>query len=256
MTGRKGLAGVVIGFICVIKPQLSLLLLWGSLRRQWRFAAGLAITVGIFFILSLWQFGLPDHLNYLSALSFIAKTGECFYANQSANGLLNRMFFTGSNLVWDEIFVSYNVWVHIGTVISSLLILGMAFFWRVGDQRCGLSDLLIAVLSFTIASPVAWEHHYGVMLPMFAVALPATLSLGLAPRGVIWLAVSFFISSNYFQFTDLFAGTHWNFLQSYLLFGAVLLLLHLYYLRHKQQELLAVRWREAPSTNGSTLAEA
>ena len=253
MTGRKALAGVATGLICLIKPQLSLLLLWGLLRKQQRFVAGMAATIGTFVILSLWRYGLADNLDYLNVLSFIGKHGESFYPNQSVNGLLNRMLFNGNNLVWDEKNLApYNS--HFGTLASSLLIVGAALFWRRKDQPGQLTDLLIATLSFTVASPIAWEHHYGEMLPMFAVALPATLSLGLAPRRIIWLAVSFFISSNYFQLTDRLAATHWNFLQSYLLFGAVLLLLHLYYLRHKQQELLTGWSREVPSTAGSRLA--
>jgi len=139
-------------------------------------------------------------------------------------------------------------------VASPLLIIGAALFWGSKDQPGRLIDLLIATLSFTIGSPIAWEHHYGVMLPMLAVALPATLSLGFASSRIIWPAASFFLSSNYFQFTNLFAGSHWNFLQSYLLFGAVFLLLHLYYLRHKQQELFTGGSCEAASTDGPKLA--
>ncbi|MFH0909328.1 MAG: glycosyltransferase family 87 protein [bacterium] len=230
-------AGVAAGLMALIKPQLSLLLVWALLRRRWGFAAAWAVTVGLGLALSIGLYGWANHVDYLRVLLYMARHGEVYFPNQSVNGLLNRLLGNGESMVWDAHgFAPYNVWVHIGTTVSSLALIAAALWPRPvaeGDARSGAIDLLTAVLSFTIASPIAWEHHYGVMVTMFCVALPVTLAR--ADRwgwGIALLAASFFVSAHFFQTVDRFAGTPWNFLQSYLFFGAVLLLVQLHRLRY------------------------
>ena len=87
-----------------------------------------------------------------------------------------------------------------------------------------------------MASPIAWEHHYSIMLPMFAVALPATLGLIETRRGLEGLTIAFLLSGNFYKITNIFAETRFNALQSYLFFGALLFLLHLYALRGAECE--------------------
>ena len=250
ITGHKGLSGAAVGLVCAIQPQLSLLLVWGLLRKEWGFVGGLAFTVAVFGVLSLRAYGLSNHVDYLNVLSFISQHGENYIHNQSVNGLLHRLLFTGNSLDWaSSPFPPYNRWVHVGTVVSSVLIISMALFWRRGEHgRASLTDLLIAVLSFTMASPVAWQHHYGKMLVMFAVTVPATIGASrLGRSGLAVLIASFVLVSN--RITDRWAETPFNFLQSYLFFGAVLLLIHLYRLRHAQQ--VAVE-SSAAMTTGAT----
>ena len=234
--GRERLAGACCAFICLIKPQLGLLFLWALLRRRWSFAAGWTGVTLPLLAVSLWMYGLENHLDYLRVVSYIGKHGESFYPNQSVNGLLNRMLFNGNNLSWDaHSFAPYNQWVYLGTTLSSFFFVVSALFWkRHGNHQVQLTDLSIAALSFTMAPPVAWTHHYGIMLPIFALALPATLASRLGASGLALLAGSYVLSSNYFQFTNHLAGTSLNFVQSYLFFGAVLLLICLYRLRNAQ----------------------
>jgi alpha-1,2-mannosyltransferase len=233
MSGNKAFAGVFIGIICIIKPQLSLLAIWGLLRKQWRFVIGVGVTAGIFGMISLGLYGWANHADYVHVLSFMAKRGESYYPNQSVNGLLNRMLFNGTNLHGSpHAFAPYNQWVYLGTIVSSLVLIVAALFWKRGQSRpAEMIDFLIAVLSFTIASPIAWEHHYSVLLPMFAVVLPVTLTSKFGQNGILLLAGSFVLSSNFYQIANTLANTHLNFLQSYLFFGAILFLFHLYQLR-------------------------
>ena len=249
ITERKGLSGALSGLICIIKPQLGLLLLWGLLRKQHRFVAGWTLVVVILVGLSLGLYGLANHVDYLRVITYLTKHGECFYPNQSVNGLLNRSLFNGINLEWDpQFYPPYNLWVHLGTVASSILIVVMALFWKRKEaRRAELTDLLIAALSFTIASPIVWEHHYGVLIPMFAAALPATLATpGLGRRGIVALAAAFVLSSNYYSVTNRLAESPFNVLQSYLLLGGIVLLVHLYRLRHAQQMPAEARNTRAP----------
>lgn len=240
MTGHRALAGMVAGLMCVIKPQYSLLLAWGVMRKEWGFVGGLALTVGVLGSLSLKAYGLANHVDYLPVLSFIARHGETPHPNQSMNGLLNRLLFNG-NPEWDPFsFAPYNPWVHAGTLATSVLLVAIALFWRRHEHRhAALTDLLIAMLSLTMASPIAWEHHYGIMLPMFAVVVTATTESRLGRSGLATLVVAFALTSNFYMITDQFAATSFNFLQSYLFFAAVALLVHLYRLRKAQNTAVA-----------------
>jgi hypothetical protein len=89
-------------------------------------------------------------------------------------------------------------------------------------------------LSITMASPIAWEHHYGIVLPIFAVMLARTL--GNRAR-LCWLIASYMLISNFIPATNLLAPTVVNIVQSYLLAGAVILLVLLYRSRDGQQGL-------------------
>ncbi len=231
--GARGVAGATLGLICLIKPTYALLFVWGAIRRQWRFVAWGAAVMAPGLALSLWRFGLSDHVDYLRVLSYIGRRGEAFYANQSINGLLNRLFFNGSNLDWQyHAFPSVHPVVSAGTT-AAFLVLGAAALKR---PRCGAGttlDLSIAALAFTVTTPLAWEHHYGVLLPIYAAVTPCVITrrpLGrwTAPA----LAASFVMAANYFQFTNRFADTWLNPMQSYLLGAALLLWGLLYWTAH------------------------
>lgn len=234
---RKGLSGALAGIICIIKPTLLLLALWALLRRHWSFLLGGALTAAFAGSVSLWLYGWANHVDYLAALSFISQHGESFHANQSVNGTLNRMLFNGNNRAWEaHLFAPYHPLVYAGTTLSSLgLIASALFFRRRESETAPLSDLLVATLSFTLAAPIVWEHHYGALLPMFAAALPAVL--GARPLGrptLAALAISYALVANNFRVLNRLADTHWNFLQSYVFYGGLLLLAVLYRLRRAQ----------------------
>jgi alpha-1,2-mannosyltransferase len=235
LNNRRGISGVMGGLICAIKPPLGLLLVWGLLRKQWRFVIGFSITILLAVLVSLAAYGLKNHLDYLKLLSFISQHGESFYPNQSVNGLLNRLFFNGSNLLWEQDqFAPYNPWVAGGTwLTSAILILGALFWQRKTDRPAGGVDLSLATLSFTIASPIAWEHHYGILLTIFAVVAPIAIYHRRGhPTWLILIAAAYLITSNVYLIMNQFALTPFNFLQSYLFFGAIILLAVLYHMTH------------------------
>jgi alpha-1,2-mannosyltransferase len=231
---RKKLSGVLGGIICVIKPQLLLVLLWGILRKQKKFTVALVITVIFFSVISLWVYGIENNLDYISTASYMAQRGESYFPNQTVNGLLNRMLFNGNNLEWvARSFPPYHAVVYWGTILSSLALIGFALFWRRKEfKHSSVVDFSLAMLSFTIASPIAWEHHYGILLPTFALVIPAIASEREHHKyGLIILAGIYFLTSNFFQVADNTAPTYFNFLQSYLFFGAIIFLVYLFKLR-------------------------
>jgi len=233
VSGRRAAAGVLIGAICLLKPQFGLFLIWGAFRRQWPFLIGWGAVVLPGLALSVALFGLANHLDYLATLQFLSSHGEVFYPNQSVNGLLNRLLQNGDSVNWSGTsFPPYRPLVYFGTLLSSAALILAAFFLR-GRQadRGGLLDFMTAALTFTIASPIAWEHHYGILPAIFLALLFALLSARpSAGRGGFWAALtaSYVLSANFFPLANEAATTPFNFVQSYLLLGGLVALWLLY----------------------------
>jgi hypothetical protein len=230
--GGKWSSGVLMGAICLMKPHYGLFALWGALNREWRFAAACTIAGLSGLAFSIWHYGWANHLDYLRVLSFISERGESFHANQSINGLLNRLASLSAsdayaNTQFDAYsFPPYNALVYWGTMLSSIVIL-LAAFLRRGTIESRVLSFSILAVSLTIASPIAWEHHYGVLLPIFAFIAGI---LAASSRKLIILAISYVLVSNYVASVNLLGQKAFNFLQSYTLAGGLvfLLLMHVH----------------------------
>ena len=226
-TERRALSGLMIGVIALIKPHYGLVLAWGALRSEWRFVVGGAVVIAFGLACSIYVFGWANHVDYLRFVGYLSQHGESYFPNHSVNGLLNRLMSLSdpahyNNLTWSATFPPFNPWVYGGTLVFSLLILGVAFANRRGaDDADGVLDFCTIALACTVASPIAWVHHYGILLPIYAVLFARFVH---APRRLIWLAVSFVFASNYFAVAQMVAGTPFNPLQSYLLFAALAVL--------------------------------
>ena len=226
--GWKVSSGVLIGAISLIKPHYALFLVWAALRREMRFAAACAVTIGVGLAASVAVYGLANHLDYLRVLSFLSQHGEAYYPNQSVNGMLNRLMsifdpqaFVSLDLPAGQ-FPPFTLWIWAATLVSSLALLLLALlrpFQQAGRGR--VVDLSLMAVSCTMASPIAWEHHYGVTLPIYAVMLATCL--GDRSR-LMLLGISYVLVSTYVPATNLLAGSALNVLQSTLFVGAIILL--------------------------------
>jgi len=229
--GRERTAGVLIGIACALKPHYGLLWLWGASRRRWAFCGAFALTLAALATLSIWTFGVRNHVDYLWMLSYVSRHGESYFANNSVNGLLQRLLHNGDNLEWDESrYPPVNPFVVVGTLLASATLASICLFWR--RRAFGANDifdLMAAELTCVMASPVAWEHHYGILLPIYAAAGPMTLECRW--RTIAWIVASYVLTSNYFGVTRLTANTVLNVAQSHLLFGAGIVLVLLYRMR-------------------------
>ena len=219
-------AGVLIGMICLFKPQLGVFALWGLLRREWGFFLGLAITSAAGLVASVFLFGLQNNIGYLEVLSYISRHGEAHLSNHSFNGLLHRMVGDDDGLIWrNDTFSPFHPVVYAGTLVTSAVILLIGLWPR--GRLTGLNGLLqfqLAALAFTIASPLAWEPHYGVLAPIFATLFCFVLGMPDRRTREAWLlglAITFVVSANHWAFVGLFAHTPLLVLQSYLLFAAL-----------------------------------
>ncbi|EKQ71014.1 Protein of unknown function (DUF2029) [Leptolyngbyaceae cyanobacterium JSC-12] len=244
LKGDKRLAGGLTGIMCLIKPQSLLLLLWGMLRKQWLFVVSYLAVVFIGFGISILLFGFSNHLEYLKVLSFISRHGESFFPNQSFNGLLNRVLFNGNNLFWEgNSFPDFNPVVYYGATLFSFALVGLALVRpKRLDERGSVVDLAIIALTSTIASPVAWEHHYGILIPIYAYLLAKFSEFKSANRTLILgLAVSYLLTGKYIPFVNLlaFAPFNLNIIQSHIFFGGLIALVLLYILRDSRSDFVA-----------------
>jgi hypothetical protein len=226
---RRLLAGLLVGIACTIKPQLGLLLVWGLLWREWVFSGGTIAVLASAGIASLFRYGMHNHFSYLDVLSFLSSHGESYFANNSVNGILHGYFAPVSNLAWTAgVLTPYHPIVHAGTIVASVLALAIIVIPPLLRRRAQptIADLGTAAICTVVGSPVAWEHHYGILLPLYVVALkgllerPANQRYGLLAA----LALSWILVANYISFANLAAGTLFSVLQAYLFFGALLLL--------------------------------
>jgi alpha-1,2-mannosyltransferase len=232
VTGRKVPSGVLLGLMALVKPHYGLFVLWALLRREWRFGAAFAATAIVGVLGSIMAYGFENHLDYLRVLSFLAERGETFYPNQSVNGLLNRVMVLIDPSAWnsldfnDNAFPPFSPLVYGGTLIASIVLLSAALLRRGNDGDPDRTfDFCTMALSITIASPIAWEHHYGTIFPVLAVLLASVVG---DRRRLLLLMGSYVLISNYIPVTNLLAATVFNVAQSYLFAGAivVLVLLH------------------------------
>jgi alpha-1,2-mannosyltransferase len=233
---RRMIAGMLVGGICLLKPQFGLFLIWAILRREWPFLIGWCVVVAVGIAASLAAFGFANNLDYLSVLRFLSDRGETHYYNQSMNGLLNRLMYPddsmGSSQGLPTQFPPHNALVYFGTLLSSIALVLAALFLRGRrSDRGGLLDFLTAALTFTMAAPLAWIHHYGDLLPILTALLFALLARP-SMRGqwglALVLAISYVIAANLIYPANFTAETRFNFVQSDLFFAGLATLWLLY----------------------------
>ncbi len=230
---RRSIAGVLLGVAVLLKPQFALFGVWALLRREFGFLAAFTAAVAIGVVASVTAYGWDIHVAYLDVLRSISRTGETFHANQSVNGLLNRLLETADSVTWTgRQFPSYHPLVHYGTLAWAILLLACASWvcWAASQRapRASLLEFQSMALVFTLASPIAWEHHYG-MLPASYVYL-FVVFLG-RPRVWVgngkWVALTvscMLTASSLPPLWERWPGSPGNLLQSHLLAGALLLL--------------------------------
>jgi hypothetical protein len=214
----------MMAFLAMVKPQYGLLLFWAVLRRRWKAVGAGVAMLGVGGAVSLAAFGLRNNLDYLGVMVSLSRKAQTHYANQSMFGLLNRAIFNGENLPYHPyVYPPYIPWIYAVTLVTTavLIMLALAYPWR--ERAGGMADLSSIAVVSVIATPMAWEHHYGVILPIFV-----WLWFGLYRRGAVspWaLAVSWVLIADFLSPLNYFAAIPVaNLLQNYMYFGALLLL--------------------------------
>jgi len=237
MLGWQARSGFLLGLCCLLKPQYLVLVIWTVLRRHWRMLAGIVIAVAPLGITSLVLFGWTNHLRYIEVIREIARVGETFWPNQCFNGFVNRLIGNGDPANFDPVgFAPYHPVVHVITLVTSLGLLVIALLRPRSKQAAPSTlDLGVVLASATLASPIAWEHHYGAFFPLFALALPACLDPELPVRRLgLLLGAAFLAMGVAVLAPECFFPAWWRaWAASHLFYGAILFFGILVYLRWK-----------------------
>jgi len=221
--GYERSAGVLAALMSAVKPQFVLLLVWMAVRRRWGAVWAFVACGAVLIAVSTAVFGWHNNLDYIGVLAGLSHKAQSHYANQSMFGTINRMIFNGENIGYTPyVYTPYIPWVYRATVLSSVLLMlaVLVYPWRA--LRGSSADLGAMGIISVAASPMAWEHHYGVV---FAVAAWAWFAHACWWRERPWvLGVAVFLCFNFLPaFNYLSDKAGWNILQSYLYFGALLL---------------------------------
>ncbi|HVG26158.1 MAG TPA: glycosyltransferase family 87 protein [Acidobacteriaceae bacterium] len=223
-SGRERSSGVVAALLAFVKPQYGILLLWMTVRRRWGATLAFLACSAVLLALSTAVFGWHNNLDYLQVLSSLSRKAQSHYGNQSMFGTLNRIIGNGENLSYTpHLYTPYIAWVYRATLLTGVLIMGTALLFPWGKLRASTADLAAMGLASVASSPMAWEHHYGIVFP---IAAWVWFAFGCWQRKRPWLlALATFLTLNALTATNFLAPFHgWNVLQSYLYFGALLML--------------------------------
>ena len=170
LQGRETAAAVPIGLMILVKPQYAAIVIWFALRKRYGALAAALATAAAGFVSALAVFGWHEQMRYLDVIRYAGSRGHAYYPNLSFNGLANRLLFTEPSLVFNaSSYAPYHPWVTAVTLTTSALLLGAALYPRAWDRRGGMADFCGIAIAATAASPIAWEHHYGILFPIFLV---------------------------------------------------------------------------------------
>ena len=222
--GEEAAGGVVGALLAFVKPQYVLLLIWMAVRRRWNATVAFLVTSLVLVVVSSVVFGWHNNLDYIHVLAGLSKKAQSHYANQSMFGTLNRMIGNGENITYTPLlYTPFVRWIYLTTVATALILLGLVLLFPWGKLRGTVADLSAIGIVSVAASPMAWEHHYGVVVGVLAwvwfaygcwqVKRPWLLGIAAALMMNAWLG-----------FNRLADYHGWNVLQSYIYLGALLLL--------------------------------
>lgn len=195
---RRWLAGAALAVAIAIKPQLVL----AVPLLAWRLRPTLVATLisgSVLLAVSLIGAGIANHVTYVTDVLPSLSDGYAFFPNQSWNGLWNRIVH--GDMLRFQIAPPSAV-VRLLTIAFGLATLA-AGIWATRRARtrevAGVDVLAFAWLVATLASPIAWEHHYAPCLFLFVRWLSVRRHNPSLERYDIAIAGGWICLSSYFE---------------------------------------------------------
>ncbi len=242
-TSRGATSGLLVGLAACIKPHFAVLALFGVVRRQWRMAIVAIVTGGVLILISILVLGFEPWRTYLDKIVPFVSNGYAWDHNQSFNGLARRWLGDPDGFR----ITPASTGVRAFTAITSIALIFVALWPRrvpapeaseaqdvsppAGKRMLSAvvlrrsADFGIAALALTMASPVAWNHHYGWTVVLFAVGIAAGIGVGWGIRFYTGLAVIYMLAAtSWVPVTPAHPGLI-SLVNSKLLFAAIALLL-------------------------------
>ena len=235
MRGKHASSGVILALMVTIKPIFCVLVLWGIVRKKWRFIVSFLVSLVPILLLSFYLFGFENHINYLSVLEHLSQRGEKYYTNQSMMGLLHRLWNPNveTRVFFPDSFPEYIPFVHYGSSLFALIATGFALIFPMRAKfKSSVLDLSLLAVAMTISSPISWHHHYGIVLPIFVFLFAKILIEETNPApfkghymilGISYLLVSSSLRSHPYIAQHPFL----NILLSWVFFGSILLIIYI-----------------------------
>ncbi|HTU49312.1 MAG TPA: glycosyltransferase family 87 protein [Acidobacteriaceae bacterium] len=224
LRGSRVSPAILIGLTCWLKPQMILFVLWGLLRRQWRFTTSLLITFLAGAFLSVAVFGWHNSVEYVQVLRYLGRRGDSMFWNQSLNGLLHRLMHVGSIITSFYGYPPFNRTIYLATILSSAAMVLLALTVPVlRNMTATTADFLIYAMACTMASPIVWQHHYGVFFLVFLLWIPEALQ---HRRTLVFLLPIYLLMTDTWAPLTPLMFTRWTFLISHVYFGGLALFLY------------------------------
>jgi hypothetical protein len=175
-------------------------------------------------VLSSVVFGWHNNLDYIHVLAGLSKKAQSHFGNQSMFGTLNRLIGNGENITYTPLlYTPYVRWIYLTTVATALVLLGTVLLFPWGKLRGTVADIAATGIVSVAASPMAWEHHYGIIAGVVA-WLWFAYGCWQAKRPWLLGVAAMFTMNAWLGFNRLADYHGLNILQSYIYLGALLLL--------------------------------
>jgi ABC-type amino acid transport substrate-binding protein len=114
----------------------------------------------------------------------------------------------GSNTTFDvHGFAPYLPVVYFLTVFTSITLIALVIVSKTTQTALRrIAEFGVIAIASTAASPIAWEHHYGILLPLFAWILPQITHLQEVRGASTLLLIAFVLCADDWCITNLLAG--------------------------------------------------
>lgn len=206
----------------------------GSRLLRFVLASLLAANPGQWLVFRLLRLGNPGSLrDDLSAFLHMRTWTDSwlpmmksldYFRSHPTLPIYSALIGNGENLVYMPLlYTPFVRWIYWATVAAAALLVGGVLLFPWGRVRGSAGDLAAMGLASVAASPMAWDHHYGIVCGILAWVW---FSHGAAQVRRPWLlALAALLTMNGWFGLNRLAGLHgWNILQSYTYLGALLLL--------------------------------
>ncbi len=168
---HRMLAGIAVGVASHIKLYPALLLVPSVIRRQFRFALWTVASIAaIFLIQTRWGTDLRLYRGYFEfAATF--PYGSAFRDNSVHSVVLNTARAVTAFHVPDAALAGVVRAVVFLISAGIVITMGIRFVARGrltegADESRFTADLIDAVAAFVLLSPIVWEHHYVLLIPV------------------------------------------------------------------------------------------
>jgi alpha-1,2-mannosyltransferase len=226
------LAGVLLGFVTLLKLYPGLFALYLLWQRRWRALFGLGVSTIALVVVSGTVVGWGTLWRYLTEVLAVQTAAVPYPENQSFDGLLSRLVVPVGQTTWYTT-IPFSTGVRLILVLLDVVTVAtvVLFLWRGvnRDRRRFLLGYAAVMPLIVLVWPTAWIHYETLLLLPLAFLLWDSLRGGAwFPARLLGLIVSYLllaVGNEYLVLTDAINREGpLRLLQSYKLYGVLLLL--------------------------------